>query len=731
MPAVKKKHSTATAKTTTKASAKTATPPVAKTVAGALAKTSRKTTGKAARPKAAAASRPFDVDALWALDRVGAPSLSPDGAQAVVPVTRFDMEKNHGSTSLWLLSTLGGQPRALTHAGEKDGQPRWSPQGDRIAFIARRDQEGAKDEQPQLYVIPPDGGEARRVTRLPFGVESFKWFPDGKRLAFVSWVVPTLKGQPAQDRARQAEKDRKESAYVTEEGFYRFWDHSLPMGRVPHLHELDLETGAVRDLFEGTPYELSRAEPDADTFDISPDGRRIVFSFDPAEKKVLEHRNALAEVDLRSGRTQVLLRDGDWDFTAPVYSHAGHHIAFIASHQGLKHTMPQQLAVLDTHGHWAVLSEDWDQEVAAPLRWDEDDLGVIFCAEDRGRRHLYRFDVKTLHAFLLFEGGHAGAFALEAGTLVVLHDSVQFPPRVCVVDHEGEADEQVLRRIESFNDEALAAHRFGLHEELWYAGAQDELVQMWLIYPPGFDPRKKGGGKLPLMQLIHGGPHTAMGDSWHWRWNHQAMAAQGYVVACVNYHGSSSFGHRFADSITHRWAELELQDIETATDLLLKQPWADPKRVFATGGSYGGYMVAWMNGHLPAGRYQAYVCHAGCFDWQAMFANDAYHWHAKELGAWYWDDPAKVASQNPVSAAGHLNTPTLVIHGQLDYRVPDAQGLAYYNTLKAQGVAARLVWFPDENHWVMKPRNSRLWYGEFFDWLKRHDAPSKTRAKGR
>jgi dipeptidyl aminopeptidase/acylaminoacyl peptidase len=199
------------------------------------------------------------------------------------------------------------------------------------------------------------------------------------------------------------------------------------------------------------------------------------------------------------------------------------------------------------------------------------------------------------------------------------------------------------------------------------------------------------------------------------------MAAQGYVVACVNYHGSSSFGYAFLDSITHRWGELELQDIERATDWLLKQAWADPSRVFASGGSYGGFMVAWMNGHVPAGRYAAYICHAGCFDWTAMFADDAFSWHAKELGAYYWDDMAQVLKQSPHARAGAMSTPTLVIHGALDYRVPDAQGLAYYNTLKARGVDARLLWFADENHWILKPRNSQQWYGEFFAWLQRHD----------
>jgi len=656
----------------------------------------------------------FDVDALWQLARIGAPSLSPDGAQAVASVSEYSMEKNNAASSLYLLSTLGGAPRRLTSAGDKDGQPQWSPcagkHGEQIAFIARREQQGEKDEEAQLYVIAPDGGEARRVMTLATGVEAFKWFPDGKRIALVSWVWPKLKGAAAQAKALKEFKARKETAYVTDEALYRFWDHHIPMGRVPHLLVVDVASGKTRDLFEDSIYELSRAEPDANTFDISPDGKRIVFVFDPAAEKRLDNRNTLAEIELKSGDVRTLLQDKDWDFQAPRYSHGGAHLAFLASHQGLKHTMPSQLAVLDTRGQWAVMSADWDHEVAAPLVWSDDDTAMLFAAEDRGRRHLWQFDLNERKAEIVFEGGHAASFATAAGVLVVNHDSVSYPPRLSL---QGEAAPQ---RIEQFNDELLAGYRVSAHEEVFVKGALGEEVQMWVIYPPDFNAKKK----YPVMQVIHGGPHTAFGDSWHWRWNHQAFAAQGYVVACVNYHGSSSFGHAFLDSITHRWGELELQDIEAGTDWLLKKPWADKNRVFATGGSYGGYMVAWMNGHVQPGRYQAYVCHAGCFDWQAMFADDAYTWHAKELGSFYWDDPAKIAAQSPHTFAQHMTTPTLVIHGAMDYRVPDAQGLAYYNTLKARGVDARLLWYPDENHWILKPRNSKLWYGEFFGWLKKY-----------
>ena len=659
--------------------------------------------------------RAFDVEALWALDRIGEPSLSPDGAQAVASVTRYSMEANRAQTSLWLFSTLGGEPRRLTEAGEKDGQPQWSPRGDLIAFTAKRDTAGPEgrsaDEETQLYVIAPDGGEARRVGQVPTGVESFKWFPDGRRIAFVSWVWPERKAAEQAAALREA-KARKESAYVTEEGLYRFWDHHLPMGRVPQLHVMDVQTGRARNLFEGTAWEVSRAEPDAHTFDIAPDGRRIAFAFDPAAQKRLDGRFALAEIDVRSRQVQTLLQDPDWDFGAPRYSHGGAHLAFLASHQALGHNQPNRLAVLDQQGRWAVFSEDWDHDVSAPLQWAVDDQSVFLAAEERGRRHLWQFALGERLAEPIFEGGHVGSFALSADAVVVNHDSVQFPPRLSVLSEDG------MHRIEQLNDARLAGHAFGRHEEVTITGARGDDVQMWLIYPPGFEAKKK----WPVMHVIHGGPHTAFGDSWHWRWNHQVFANGGYVVACVNYHGSSSFGHEFLDSITGRWGEYELQDVEAGTDWLLKKRWVDAKRIVATGGSYGGYMVAWMNGHLAPGRYQAYVCHAGCYDWQAMYADDAYHWHRKELGAAYWDDPARIAAQSPHTFARHFQTPTLVIHGQLDYRVPDAQGLAYYNTLKSLGVPARLVWFPDENHWVLKARNSRLWYGEFFAWLDRYTA---------
>ena len=672
----------------------------------------------------ASKERRFSVEELWQIERLSGASLAPDGAQAVVSATRFSMEDNKSSASLWLLSALGGEPRRLTSCGEKDGQAQWSPTGDAIAFVAKREQEGKKDETPQLYLIAPDGGEARRISDYAPGIEAFKWFPDGKRIAFAAWVWPELKGAKAQAKKHKEFKERKESGYSTSEAQYRYWDHFVPMGRVARLHVLDVASGAVADLFEGTRYELTRAEPGASDFDISPDGKRIVFGYDPEPEQRIDHCRALVELNIKgikpSGKARELVRDKAWDCHAPRYSPDGKRIAFLASHQGKKHTMPSHLAIVE-NGRWQVLSADWDHSVHAPLRWAADGSCVYFTAEDRARHHLWRFQLDQRRAEIAVRGGWLQGFDVVPGVdgevIVSVADAMDHPARVHV--HAAGAEP---RRIERFNDALLEKFSFGKHEEILVKGARGDAVQTWLIHPPGFDSKAKK--KYPLLHVIHGGPHAAAGDTWHYRWNNQVFAAQGYVVACVNYHGSSGFGYDFLDSITHHWGELELQDVEAATDALVKRPYVDAKRVFATGGSYGGYMVAWMNGHARPGRYRAYICHAGCFDWTAMFADDAYFWHSKELGGWYWDAPAQVNKQSPHQYASGMKTPTLVIHGQLDYRVPDAQGLAYYNTLKARGVDARLLWFPDENHWILKPRNSRLWYGEFFDWLKRHDLRS-------
>jgi len=663
---------------------------------------------------------PLDIDTLWRLERVAAVALAPDASAVVCTVTRYSMDENKGATSLWLLPTGSRAPRRLTHYGDKDAHPAWSPQGDRIAFLAKRDHAGRKDGEAQLYVIPAAGGEAEQKSDFRPGIDGFKWMPDGRRVAFVSWVWPDAKGSAAQDRRHQAFSERKESAYITSEAQYRHFDRGLPMGRVPHLLLLDLATGRVTDLFEGTAYELPRVEPGPAHFDVSPDGRRIVFVHDPAPRKRSGNAMALAEIDVRTRRIATLARDPAWSYEAPRYAPDGSRIACIATNIGRRHTMPGRLAFVRRRAAPRVAGDGWSIDVNAPLRWTPDGSSVLFTAEERGRCHLWRFAPADGSLAMAVRGGWVQGFDIagRAGeeTIVAAIDCAAHPVQVHAI-RAGTA-----QRLDRFNDAQMAALSLGETREAAFRGARGDRVHMFLTFPPRFDPRRK----YPVLQMIHGGPYAAAGDTFGYRWNAHLFASRGYVVAAVNYHGSSGYGFAFRDSIIGRQGRLEMEDVERATDWILAKPWADRRRVFAAGGSYGGFLVAWMNGHIPAGRYRAYVCHAGVFDRVATFSADSYVERPKDLGALYWEDGAKVRSQSPCTFAHRMETPTLVIHGNNDYRVPDTNGLAYYNTLQARGVDARLVWFPDENHWVLKPRNSRLWYREIFEWLRRHD-PARPR----
>ena len=660
-------------------------------------------------------ARSLTVEDLWALARIGGLALSPDGQRVVCSVTTSSMADNTSATDLWLLPTTRAAPRRLTRCGGKDGQAAWSPTGERIAFVAQREQQGQQDATAQLYVIAADGGEARRVSDFSPGIASFKWLPDGRRIVFAAWVHPELAGSAAQAKAHQAQVDRRSSGYATSEAYYRHWDHNLPAGRVLHLHLLDVATGRVRDLFEGTRYELPRDTADNGAYDVRPDGRRIAFVHDPAPVQQTGNPQALADIELRSGDIASVVDDAAWDFNAPRYSPDGQHLAVTAAHVGAHHTALSQLALVERDGRWRVLGGGWDYSVNVPLRWSADSRSILFTAEERGRCHLWRHDLADGRFVVEQPGGWVQGFDMAGDVIVLAADSARHPARV-----------QALRpgaaplRLETFNDAALQGIALGALREVSFKGALGDDIQMWLTFPPGFDAKKMH----PVMQVIHGGPYAAAGDTFSYRWNAHVFAAAGSVVAQLNYHGSSGFGFAFKHSLIGRQGELELQDIEAGTDWLLQQRWADSKRVTATGGSYGGFLVAWMNGHVAPGRYRAYVCHAGVFDRIATFSADSYAVRPKDLAALYWEDMPRVLAQSPHASAGTMQTPTLVIHGARDYRVPDCNGLAYYNTLKARGVDARLLWFPDENHWVLKPRNSQQWYREFMAWIARH-SPSK------
>ena len=652
--------------------------------------------------------RPLTAEDLWKVARVGAPVPTPDG-RVVVPVTTYDLEANKGKPRLWLVPGEGGEPRPLTSEEQASTDPAVSPDGRWVSFLRARG-----EEKPQLHLMPLDGGEAERLTDLPMGVLDPRWFPDGTKIAFVTMLLeaaPTPEGtkELLEKRAKDPVK-----VHVTEDRVYRYWDRWLTEGEKPHLLVLDLKTRALTDVTpQGTGW-FDLMDPSGQ-YDVSPDGAEIAFAANSSRPPHHLLRWAIFTVPTSGkGPVTCLTPEGtppkSADFWRPRYSPDGTSIFYGMQRDPYFYADKVRIVRYDraskTH---TVLTEDWDR---SPAAWEfAKDGTLILEAEDRGRVLLFSMTAGGgAPKALLTQGTASGLKIGRDGRVYFTIQTTSAPPEAASIGQDGKD----LRKLTKFNDALLSELALGEVREIEFPGADGNRVQMFVVLPPGFDPKKK----WPLVHVIHGGPHGIAGDNFHFRWNPQAFAAPGYVVACVNFHGSTSWGQDFAAVIQGGHGDKPFTDIMRATDLLLETGFIDEKRMAATGGSYGGYLVCWIAGQTD--RFACLVNHAGVFDLIAEYASDITQGRHQAYGGEPWDRLDALDRWNPARFARGFQSPMLVIHGERDYRVPHTQALAVYNIYKAKGVDARLVFFPDENHWVLKPRNSIVWNREVHGWLQRY-----------
>jgi dipeptidyl aminopeptidase/acylaminoacyl peptidase len=647
--------------------------------------------------------RPFTAEDLWAIPRVGAPVPSPDGATLAVPVTTYDIEKNEGRGRIWLVPAKGGEPRPLTAPEFSSGSPAFAPDGRRLAFTRKADK-----GKSQLYVMPLDGGEPQRLTDLPLGAFDPKWLPDGTGIVFGTMLI---KGHLTPE-ATAAEIERREKdpvkAHVTEDRLYRYWDTWLTTGEVPHLFVCDIASGALRDLTPESTLWFEWMDMSGH-FDISPDGREIAFDGISVRGDDALIRSAIYVVPVAGGAVSCLTSDHPADDMRPRYSPDGKWIAYGMQHDPFFYADRVRLMRYDraTKAH-APLLEDWS---LSPAHWDFAHDGTLLIEAERDARvDLFGFVPGSAEPVALTERGTAtGASSTRDGTVYCSLQTLVEPAEI----HGVRRDARVPRRLTQFTAPATAQFAAGEVRELQFEGAYGETVQMFVVMPPGYE----AGKKYPLVHVIHGGPHGISGDQFHPRWNAQLFAAPGYVAALVNFQGSTSWGQHFAQRIQGAWGDRPYQDVIRATDLLVASGLVDEKRMAAAGGSYGGYMASWIEAHTD--RFRCIVNHAGVYDTLSQYASDVTQGRAQSFGGEPWDGLDAIDRWNPSRFAAGFKTPMLVIHGERDFRVPVTQGLECYGVLKAKGIPARLVYFPDENHWVLKPRNSLLWYREVNDWLKR------------
>jgi dipeptidyl aminopeptidase/acylaminoacyl peptidase len=656
------------------------------------------------------AARMMKAEDLWKLPRVGVPAVASGGAFVVVGVTTYDVAANEGRERLWLASTAErGEARALTAAEASSSQPAISPDGRMLAFV--RKPQGSRVRQ--LWVMPLDGGEARRVTDLPLGVQDPKWLPDGTRVVV---VAPLLRDAMTIEGTRVLAKEREVravKAHVTENRLYRFWDKWLTSGEVPHLFVIDVATGEARDLTADSDRYFDWME-DTGQYDVSPDGAEVAFAANVTSAPYATLRWALFTAPVAGGATRRITAGDAGDAVAPRYSPDGGSIVYGARKRAFDYADRVRIARFDRRaGTHAILTETWDRSAS---EWAFDEAGrLLVCVEDRARTGLYRMRLEGESASpeLVVHGGQLHGVRAAGGRLYAQHASLRQPPEVARIDEGARA----IDRITRFTEPALRDVALGEVRAIDLMGAGGDRIQMHVILPPAFDKTRK----WPLVHFIHGGPYGHFGDQWHWRWNAQVVAAAGYVVAAVDFHGSSSYGEAFARSIEGDWGGKSADDILLATDHLLATGFVDADRMAITGGSFGGYMTAWLATRTR--RFRCAIAHAAVYDLPAMWATDAPYEQEREFGGAPWlgaDDRAKLARFDPAAHADGLATPMLVIHGGLDYRVPATQALELYGILKAKGVEARLVYYEDENHWILKPQNSLHWYGEFLGWLARY-----------
>lgn len=663
------------------------------------------------------------AEALWSLARVSPPIVAKDGSFAITAVRRTDAKTQQNTTVLYRIEQ-GREPCALTSSETSSGDPALSNDGSTLAFV-RRPLGAPSDRAPQLHVMSlARGGEPRVLGDFVLGASEPRFFSDGRRIIVVSNVyadAPTLEGTR---KLRDERAQSKVEAHVTEDRVYRFWDRWLTDNEVPHLFEVSLDDGSVRDL---TPHFNAWFDlmGDGGNYDIAPDGSEIVLAAYVHQPQHQWVRSAIYTLSLRDGAIACLTSDHPGDDVRPCYSPDGQWIVYGAREERI-HCSHLQLRLRSrADGSERVLAPSFEYDVDEWSFLDARTLVGSVTIHGRTRPWVLSLDEPTVIRVLETQGGSAhGVRGSTDRTLWFTHDSLVRPPELFTMPVDGGA----LTPRTHFNDAIVDELALATVEERWIEGADHERVQVFVLSP--HEVTKHDSSYKTLVHLIHGGPFGVFGDAWSWRWNAQVFASRGHRIAMVNFHGSSSFGAPFAKSVLGDWGGRPAKDIMAVTDTLIEEGLADPDRIAIAGGSFGGYLTSWLITQTQ--RYRCAIAHAPVTDVLSMLASDFMLEWDVEMGAWPWDGPEamqRFLRFDPMRNVGNVTTPTMVIHGATDYRVPYEQGLELYGALKARGVASRLVVYPTENHWILKRPNAIHWFGQMLDWLDRWLLSDSTSAR--
>jgi dipeptidyl aminopeptidase/acylaminoacyl peptidase len=659
------------------------------------------------------AQRAMSVDDLLRVRRVADPQLSPDGKWIAYSVAVPDVGANRSRTQVYLISIAGGEARALTSGEASASGARWSPDGRRIAFVSGG----------QLWTMDAQGGERKQVTSISTGAGDPIWSPDGKWLAFVSDIYPDCADDECNKRRDSEAEANKVKARTIDRLLYRHWT-AWKEGKRTHVFVVSSDGGAARDVtpgdYDAPPFSLGGPTDYA----FSPDSKELAFARNTEKVEATSTNSDIFIVPVAGGEAQLLTGTNKGADQSPLYSPDGRYLAYRSQQTAGFESDRWRLMLYDRQTRSTrELSPQFDAYVET-FTFSPDSKYIYFASEERGREPVFVASTAGGTPARLIAGFNDDVHLTPDGkTLIFTRSSAIRPTEIYRATLEDPlrvaSDGNAITKLTHENDDYMAQFDLNGAEELTWTGGGGTRVSGWLVKPVGFQE----GKKYPLLVLIHGGPQGAWNDSWGYRWNPQIFAGQGYMVFLPNPRGSTGYGQQFTNEISGDWGGKVFDDIKNGVAYVIEQGSVDKERIGAAGGSYGGYMVNWIEGHNDDARFRfkALVSHAGVYNLTSMYGVTEELWFPEwEFKGTPWDNPELYARWSPNMFVKNFKTPLLVVHGEIDYRVPFDQGLQLFTALQKMNVESKLLEFPDEGHWVLKPQNSALWYKTVTAWFDKH-----------
>ncbi|HYU97184.1 MAG TPA: S9 family peptidase [Pyrinomonadaceae bacterium] len=652
-------------------------------------------------------TRRFTVEDLLKVRRVGDPQVSPNGKRVAFTIGDVNYDLNKVITQIYVMQIDGGGLKQLTNGAASSTTPRWSPEGKRIAFVTGG----------QVWTMEDNGDHKDQVTKISTSAAAPVWSPDGKWIAFTSEVYPDCSDDDCNKKKDEAAENSKVKAHITTRLLFRHWDEWRDVKRT-HVFVVSSKGGTARDLtpgdFDSPPYAAASGVD----FAFSPDSKELAYVRNPDKVEAISTNSDIYVLPLSGGAAKNITVSNRGYDVGPIYTRDGKSIIYRSqATAGFEADRWRLMSYNRTTGVSTEIAKKFDLQVEE-IALSPDGNYAYFIAGERGRLPVFRVPLGGAEPQKMVPNVSASGLQItpDGKSLVFAHSTMAIPAEI----YRADINEGTTTPLTTANNVLMAPFGLRKAEEVEWTGALGKKIHGFIIKPPNFDPNRK----YPLAVIIHGGPQSAFNDSWGYRWNPQVWVNNGYIAFLPNPRGSTGYGQQFVNEISADWGGKAYTDIMNGVaDVLRRNSFIDKDRIGAAGASYGGYMINWIEGHNtdPRFRFKVLVSHDGVYNLESMYGATEELWFTDwEFKGTPWTNPMMYARWSPSKFVKNFKTPILIIHSELDYRVPFGEGLQLFTAAQRMGVDSKLLVFPDEGHWVLKPQNSQLWYHTVIDWMDKY-----------